>query len=366
MKRIVLLYLGRKGAGPMYSLEMAKALCSNNNNTTLLTIVSEYAENIESWESLVVENPNIKLIKVNTYRSNLEFILKTLNLKCFFNIRAAIKEFNPDILYSTMTHFWDLIIFFLCPPKVRKIKTIHDPILHSGENGIIKKFFHSLEFKQSDKTIVLSKCAFPELKRKGIQTENVIYIPHANFGGYMSKEYSPIENISYRILFLGRISKYKGLGLLLEAMRLVAMIDPRICLVVAGHGDCSEYAPLFNELASNLELHIRWINDNEIEGIVNSVDFLVLPYLDSSQSGIIPLAYAFGRPVIATKVGGLTEQVVDSTGILVEPNNPIALANAITSMYINCNIPEMGRCAQEYAHQNLTWESSARIFLNSI
>ncbi len=57
---------------------------------------------------------------------------------------------------------------------------------------------------------------------------------------------------------------------------------------------------------------------------------MVLPYRHATQSGIIPLAYQFGRGVVSTRVGGLDEMVADGeSGYLVPPDDPAALAEAI-------------------------------------
>jgi len=60
---------------------------------------------------------------------------------------------------------------------------------------------------------------------------------------------------------------------------------------------------------------------------------VVLPYIEASQSGVIPVAYTFAKPVIATTVGGLPEMVDDGqTGYLVPPRDERALANAVVRL----------------------------------
>jgi glycosyltransferase involved in cell wall biosynthesis len=60
---------------------------------------------------------------------------------------------------------------------------------------------------------------------------------------------------------------------------------------------------------------------------------VVLPYIDASQSGIIPLAYSFKKPVVVTDVGSIPESVDDGvTGFIVPPKDPAALAEAILKL----------------------------------
>lgn len=85
-----------------------------------------------------------------------------------------------------------------------------------------------------------------------------------------------------------------------------------------------------------------------------------MPYVHASQSGIIPLAYGFGKPVIATRVGGLPEQIVENeTGMLVTPGNETELADAILNLLGNdVQLEYMKRRCEEYII-NLSWEDSA-------
>jgi glycosyltransferase involved in cell wall biosynthesis len=63
---------------------------------------------------------------------------------------------------------------------------------------------------------------------------------------------------------------------------------------------------------------------------------VVLPYVEATQSGVIPVAYSFGKPVVATTVGGLPAQVDDGkTGYLVPPRDERALADAVVRLLCN-------------------------------
>src|SRR5207244_1723917 len=93
--------------------------------------------------------------------------------------------------------------------------------------------------------------------------------------------------------------------------------------------------PAFAALAGRADVHIdtRWVPEQEIKSIFERVDIVVTPYVDASQSGIIPLAYELGLPVVATPVGGLPEQVVDGmTGVLVSNVSGPALAAGISRL----------------------------------
>ena len=108
-------------------------------------------------------------------------------------------------------------------------------------------------------------------------------------------------------------------------------------------------------------------DDEEVSEIIQQIDFLVLPYIDASQSGVIPLAYSFEKPVIATNVGGLSEQVTEETGILVEPNNEAQLIAAMAKLIDDYSlVQDLGRTARQKSTLNNTWDKSLDILMTNI
>lgn len=366
MKKILVVYLGKKGAGPTYTYEMVKALIQTKQN--VYVILSKYIENKNIW--LDLNNNNLaQIYYIKTYRSKFELIINSLNISTYIRINKIIKDFNPDIIYSTMVNIWNPIVFYLGRNVLIKIKTIHDPIPHIGEDDIFTKLLHKSEFKQIDKVVLLSRNSVKYAISRGIKHENIIIIPHANFDYYRNSEsHTTNEKLFNKILFFGRINEYKGLRYLLKAFILLQKTHPHLKLVIAGEGDCSIFEKELNEIPNNFELHNYWISDTMIHNLISEVDFLVLPYIDASQSGVIPLAYTFSKPVIATNIGGIPEQVIDNyTGILVNPHSEYELLNAIKYLYENpMKIHEMGKNAYDYSQNSLSWQNSADILIKSI
>ena len=73
------------------------------------------------------------------------------------------------------------------------------------------------------------------------------------------------------------------------------------------------------------------------------------PYRTESQSGVALTAFHFGRPVIATAVGGLSELIDGRNGILVPPEDPEELARAVDEFFTRRNRRSMERAAGESA-----------------
>ena len=95
--------------------------------------------------------------------------------------------------------------------------------------------------------------------------------------------------------------------------------------------------------------------------LFEKASIVVLPYIDASQSGVVPLAYSFQKPVVVTDVGSLPE-VVDNgkTGYVVPPKDSKKLAEAIIDLLKDeAKRHEMGKNAFQKAHEELSWNSIA-------
>ena len=143
------------------------------------------------------------------------------------------------------------------------------------------------------------------------------------------------------ILFFGIVRPYKGLEVLLEAMPIVLRhVDCK--LVIAGEF----YEPLDYYLSSirrlgidqYVEVNDKYVPNEEIPQLLESVDVLALPYRDATQSGVLRMAVSSGLPAIASDVGAFADEIQDGvTGLLVKPGDPESLARALIS-YFNCGL----------------------------
>jgi glycosyltransferase involved in cell wall biosynthesis len=358
MRRIAVLFLGRKGAGPVYTYEM---ICALSNYAELLVVLSSYIDNKDVWDKKAVEDKNIKPVYIKTYRSKCQFILSFFNAIRFIKIIKTINSYNPDMLYSAWVHYWDPFIYPFLKCKL-KIKTIHDVEIKKGEDGMGWRYLRYFSFKHANKYIILSKKYRRNLVAKGIDENSIIVIPHAGFAYYKGQENEADVTFHNKLLFFGRIVEYKGLQVLFDALKLIIETNPKIKLVVAGDGDLSPYKKDIELLKENLEIYNRWIPNDEVKKYFNAADISVLPYTEATQSGIIPLSYSFSKPVIASNVGALAEQIIDKeTGFLVEPNNPPALSEAILKLMTSPELLfKMSKKCGNYYRTELTWDSSAK------
>jgi glycosyltransferase involved in cell wall biosynthesis len=133
------------------------------------------------------------------------------------------------------------------------------------------------------------------------------------------------------VLFFGNVRPYKGLRDLIEAWPRVRA-EQNTLLVVAGtfFESIDSYKEQIHRLgvSGSVRLFDEYIPNEDIPALFALSDLLVLPYRSASQSGVIPLAASFGKPVVTTNVGGLPEALA-GTGVVVPPNNPSALGAAV-------------------------------------
>ena len=135
------------------------------------------------------------------------------------------------------------------------------------------------------------------------------------------------------LLFFGAVRPYKGLDLALEALAQVdASLDAR--LVVAGRfwERRDRYETLVSRLGlqDRVEIRDRYVTNEETALLFSTADGAVLPYRSATQSGVAQLAFAYGKPVVATRVGGLPAAIEHRrTGLLCPPGNAFALARAL-------------------------------------
>src|SRR4051794_18009029 len=106
----------------------------------------------------------------------------------------------------------------------------------------------------------------------------------------------------------------------------------------------------------------RRIDADEIPGLFARSSAVVLPYTDATQSGVVAMAFGFGRPAIVTNVGGLPDVICDGyNGLLVAPKDAGALAEAISRLIVNDDLRNrLTAGASDYGSTELSWEFVAR------
>lgn len=210
---------------------------------------------------------------------------------------------------------------------IRQLLTMHDaggyhPTNHmSLRTRLLRKYVKYINrsfYKRVHKFVLLSSESLSVFQRNFPR-----YADHTlcmNLGAHIPAEVEicPPELAGRQgeyLLFFGRIDKYKGIEHLLRAYRPVE--DQCLPLVIAGSGALSETEKKEAAQCENVLLLNRYIGDGEMKYLFSHSRAVVLPYIEATQSGVIPIAYSYGKPVVVSDLPGLVQFVEkDETGMI--------------------------------------------------
>jgi glycosyltransferase involved in cell wall biosynthesis len=251
-----------------------------------------------------------------------------------------------------------------------KVVCIADNIIpheHRPGDKAFTKFF----LKNCDAFITMSEKVMDDLRKfVGNKPARLVQHPlYDNFGAIISKpearEKLKIGTEELIVLFFGFIRKYKGLDILLDAMKILHE-DPKcqfsnLKLLIAGefYEDEKPYLEQINRLgiSNNVILRSDFIPDGDVKYYLCAADAVIQPYRHATQSGVTPLAYYFEKPMIVTNVGGLPSLVPnEKAGLVTEPTAE-SVANGIRRFYQlgeNYFLPHLRSEKQKYSWSNLT------------
>ena len=277
-------------------------------------------------------------------------------------IFRRIREFAPDVIHYQGAHLW----FDLALPFLRRyplVFTVHDFQPHPGDRLSQKTplWVEMFARRRADELIVHSQFLRDLVVRNLRGTaEKISVIPHIQIGEDLPPSTNKEEE--HLILFFGRIWEYKGLEFLIRAEPLITARVPDARILIAGQGeDFSRYTRMMVH-PDRFIVRNEFISEDLAADYFQRASVVVLPYIEASQSGVIPLAYSAAKPVVATTVGGLPEIVEDGrTGYLVAPRDAAQLADAVTRLLLDPSLRrQMGKNGKSKLHAECSSEIIAR------
>lgn len=239
-----------------------------------------------------------------------------------------LRAWRPDVVHLQQGQlYFNLALGGLRRPLV---VTVHDATCHPGDRLSRKTPQWAMDraFRRADRVIVHAEAVREAVTRRGVPRGRIDVLPHPAIGLAAAPLAGPPADPV--VLFFGRLWPYKGLRWLIEAEPLLAERIPGVRIVIAGEGEDLEPYRRLMVHPDHFEIHNERISDEHRAQLFRRARVVALPYVEASQSGVVPVAYANARPVVATTVGGLPEAVADGvTGLLVPPRDPRALADAL-------------------------------------
>lgn len=232
--------------------------------------------------------------------------------------------------FGPMMGFWGRFL----PKNTVKIAVIHNLIPH--EKRFFDHAFNRYFLRAYDGFVVLSEAVKTDVLSVYPEAKTIVlkHPSYLQYGKRMNRmeacEKLGLDSAKQTVLFFGLIRDYKGLDILLKAF---SELDASFQLVIAGevYGDRKLYTELI-AASKNTQIyfHDRFIPSEEVAVYFSAADLCVLPYKSATQSGIKALCDAFQVPVLVSRVGGLSEEIIaGETGFVIAEMSALSIAQQI-------------------------------------
>jgi glycosyltransferase involved in cell wall biosynthesis len=280
---------------------------------------------------------------------NIKSVVNSINPFNWIRVGNNLRKLRPDIL---VVRYW---LPFMGPSLgtiLRKVKKNgHTKIICIADNILPheKRFgdkpFTKYFIKPVDAFITMSEKVMKDL-RSFTTTKPAALLPHPlydNFGDKIEKKEARqklgISLDDKVMLFFGFIRKYKGLDILLDAVKLLKEEGRNYKLMIAG--EFYDNKEIYDEqidrlgIKDQLILFTDYITNSDVKYYFCASDLVVQPYKNATQSGVTPVAYHFEIPMVVTNVGGLPDMVPDNKVGLVSTPDAASLAKKINYYFEN-------------------------------
>lgn len=331
----------RGGGMATFNERLAKAFQDRGHSVTIYTFSLQYPSFLFPGTKQLSDEPAPPGLKIKV-------MINSINPFNWLRVGRIIKKEKAELV---IVRYWlpfmgpcfGTILRIVKRNRYSKLICIADNVIpHEKRFG--DKAFTKYFVKPIDAFITMSEKVMADLRSFSSKPTRLLSHPlYDNFGEKISKAearhklginaYEPV------VLFFGFIRKYKGLDMLLDAMKLIKDSESgsKIKLLIAGefYDDRKVYEEQIKRLgiADRLILKTDFIPNSEVKYYMCAADVVIQPYRNATQSGVTPLAYHFEVPMIVTNVGGLPALVPnDKVGLVAEPN-PSSIAEKILEYF---------------------------------
>lgn len=328
----------------------------------------------------------VKFHVVYSYqKKNSSYFKKAVNLLKFYFLQSAHLLFTK----SRIVHFQWLDRYYVTDrillPLLARLKghklvfTVHNVNAGKRDNkdSYYNRFTLHMVYNLSNHLIVHTPASKEELISEfNVKPERISIIKHGMNNKVAVKGLNQLEarkELSIRedkkvVLFFGNIDYYKGLDILVDSLNyLNENLKKEIILLIAGNFKSVEYITgikdTIEKSSMNHEIiaHIKFINDEDIERYFMASDCIVLPYRDIYQSGVLFMAYNFGLPCLATRVGNFENDIPDGkAGYLINEIESASVAKTIEKYFDSELYKDLNRTRnsiRNWSNNQFSWES---------
>jgi len=354
--KIALVTFASYGAAVHYLSQLANALAKQHR---VIVFLPGYTD--DSYFS-----DEVSIVKLPIPAGLLPALIKVFKPQIARTLMRTISGIKPDVVHLVFEHRFPFYYAKIIGDQYPFVVTIHEPKAVPNRGPIANGMVTVLQFlnntgltKSADKIIIHSDKLRAANLLARLPQSKIDAVQVGTFNFFKTNHIAATE--SNNLLFFGRIAHYKGIGYLVKAAQKARSSVPDLTVTIAGEGDLSKYGKMISG-ENWFEIINRYIPDDEVAVLFAKAAVLIMPYTDGSQTGLISVAGAFGKPVIATDVGNFNEMVDNGiTGLIIPPIDVNSLSDAIVTLLKNARLRrEMGENAKgKFRSGQFSWESIA-------
>ncbi len=348
-------FLPRVGGMEMSSYEIVNILRDNGNDVVVITADHENALEFDSKQSFVIERAKGVFLQNLAFSNNLRRIYNYFSYyrKFYKKVSSVLKSYKPDevIIVDAQTRNW--FGFYSNKLKINPIVIVSMP---EKKKNKIKRLVVSRTLKKASAIYCVSNSTKEKMcDTFGEKFRNKMSVVYRNIGtSFLEKpiDTERVNSIKQRyklegkfvILSVCRLSRKKGVGELITALHNLGEKALDIALLICAEGpDRERLEHLVEEY--NLKERVIFCGKVEKEYIIDyydTCDLFVLPSIEESFGRVYAEAGARHKASIGCFTGGVVE-VIDhqNTGLLIEPGDVDALAEAIVKFKDNTDFKTM-------------------------
>lgn len=365
--KVLLAHWGQSGGGPRFLYELSRAWSRQAPGQ----VTWSYDRGVE--QRALFRELGIPSLEVATYRRTKGSIALALPRLPVLgaSLRRFIDQHQVDTFVCVMqNHFQSLVSPVAVPRRVRYIACIHDAVRHPGEADFFRTIAPRMELRRADQVVVFSHAVAEQIRQiRPDMADDLIETLHPAW------DTDDVQEANVRMLptnrpivlgFFGRLFAYKGLDLFLDATRILLSRGLDIRIAVHGQGPDAVLETSAQDVPGTWQT--GWIPEEDVRGVFERMDVLVLPYREASQSGVFAQSLTYGVPSVGTPVGGLREQLEGTgAGDVAEAVSALAIADAIERLLRDpSRYCELSKAALAAARETHTWNRVVRDLDNGI
>lgn len=357
-----------RGGIAHFGVGMARALRERGHRVSAVSFARQYPEWLFPGRTQFEPSP----IPPDT--PDAPRLLDSVNPASWLKTARLVRRMAPDavVFQHWMPFFgpaYGTVARRLGPPPLRprRIALVHNALPHErrpGDVALTRYFLSAM-----DGALVLSDAVRRDVERLAprLPIREAVHPVYDQYGAaedrLAARAALGLPPDAPVLLFFGFVRRYKGLDVLLEALPRLREALPDVRLVVAGecYDDEAAYRAQSDRLgvteAVTFALHYH--DDAAVRRAFGAADVVVQPYRTATQSGVAQTAFGFGVPVVTTDVGGLAEAVGEG-GLVVQPESPDALADALRRFFTEDGVAESLRSGAAAQGSRSEWGALAK------